>query len=152
MKKLEKFGVAAIAAAIIPLIIVPAAADPVADFYRGRTITMMISSGVGGGYNAFSRTLSRHMGKHIPGNPKFINTNRVGAGGMVAANYAYNRSPKDGSVIAIIAALTDEIADFLAQGRFRETVGADGDRCFESSSERDVAQRKHPCSRTRDHH
>jgi tripartite-type tricarboxylate transporter receptor subunit TctC len=99
MKKLEKFGVAAIAAAIIPLIIVPAAADPVADFYRGRTITMMISSGVGGGYNAFSRTLSRHMGKHIPGNPKFINTNRVGAGGMVAANYAYNRSPKDGSVI-----------------------------------------------------
>ncbi len=41
---------------------------------------MMISSGVGGGYNAFSRTLSRHMGKYIPGNPKFINTNRVGAG------------------------------------------------------------------------
>ncbi len=68
------------AVALATMAAIPATADPVADFYRGRTVTMMISSGVGGGYNAFSRTLSRHMGKYIPGNPKFINTNRVGAG------------------------------------------------------------------------
>ncbi len=84
---------------LLPFVSMPSIADEVADFYRGRTITMMISAGVGGGYNAFSRTLSRHMGKHIPGNPKFINTNRVGAGGLIAANYAYNKSPRDGSVI-----------------------------------------------------
>ncbi len=93
----KTLGVAAVALAAMAAM--PATADPVADFYRGKTMTMMISSGVGGGYNAFSRTLSRHMGKHIPGNPKFINKNRVGAGGMVAANYAYNRSPRDGTVI-----------------------------------------------------
>lgn len=52
-----------------------------------------------GGYDAFSRTLSRHLGKFIPGKPKFINTNRVGAGGLIAANYAYNKAPQDGSVV-----------------------------------------------------
>jgi tripartite-type tricarboxylate transporter receptor subunit TctC len=49
------------ALAAVPLVATQATADPVADFYRGKTMTMMISSGVGGGYNAFSRTLSRHM-------------------------------------------------------------------------------------------
>lgn len=90
--------VSAIAAATI-MAALPAAADPVADFYRGKTMTMMISSGVGGGYDALARTLSRHMGKYIPGNPSFINTNRVGAGGLVAANFAYNKAPRDGSII-----------------------------------------------------
>lgn len=94
---LKVLGLAA--AATAALAAMPATADPVADFYRGKTMTMIISSGVGGGYNAFSRTLSRHIGKYIPGNPKFINTNRVGAGGMVAANYAYNKAPRNGLVI-----------------------------------------------------
>ena len=97
--QLNNMRMIGLTAILLPLVSMPSIADEVADFYRGRTITMMISAGVGGGYNAFSRTLSRHMGKHIPGNPKFINTNKVGAGGLIAANYAYNKSPRDGSVI-----------------------------------------------------
>lgn len=90
------FGISLLA----PLVVQPVLADEIADFYKGKTLTMVISSGVGGGYDAFSRTLSRHMGKHIPGNPSFINVNRVGAGGLVAANFIYSKAPKDGTVIA----------------------------------------------------
>lgn len=78
----------------------PAAADEVADFYRGKLMTMLISSGAGGGYDTMARMVSRHIGKHIPGNPTFVNKNMPGAGGIRAANYLYKRAPKDGSVIA----------------------------------------------------
>lgn len=78
----------------------PAAADEVADFYRGKLMTMLISSGAGGGYDTMARMVSRHIGKHIPGNPTFVNKNMPGAGGIRAANYLYRRAPKDGSVIA----------------------------------------------------
>lgn len=78
----------------------PAAADPVADFYRGKTMTMLISSGAGGGYDALARMVSRHIGRHIPGNPTLVNKNMPGAGGIRAANYLYVRAPRDGSVIA----------------------------------------------------
>lgn len=76
----------------------PTRADPVADFYRGRTVTIIVGYSAGGGYDLYARALSRHMGKHIPGEPKVIVSNMPGAGSVAAANYLYNVAPKDGTV------------------------------------------------------
>ncbi|MDX1484716.1 MAG: hypothetical protein R3229_09560 [Alphaproteobacteria bacterium] len=80
----------------------PAAAESVADFYKGKIIKVILSAGPGGGYATFANTLTKHMGKHIPGNPGFIRQHRQGAGGLVAANWLYHKAPQDGSVIALI--------------------------------------------------
>jgi tripartite-type tricarboxylate transporter receptor subunit TctC len=77
----------------------PARADDVADFYKGRTVTMVVGSDPGGGYDIYARMLSRHLGKYIPGNPNFIVQNRSGAGSVTATNYVYNVAPQDGTVI-----------------------------------------------------
>ena len=69
------------------------------DFYRGKTITLLVSSSVGGGYDIMGRTLARYLGKHIPGNPRVVVTNMPGAGGIVAMNYLYRAAPKDGTTI-----------------------------------------------------
>jgi len=77
----------------------PAMADDVADFYKGKVITVVISSSAGGGYDTLARTIARHLGSHIPGNPTLIVQNMPGAGGIVATNYLYNIAAKDGTVI-----------------------------------------------------
>jgi tripartite-type tricarboxylate transporter receptor subunit TctC len=69
------------------------------DFYRGKTITLMISSSAGGGYDIMGRMLARYLPKHIPGNPRVIVTNMPGAGGIIAMNYLYRAAPKDGTYI-----------------------------------------------------
>jgi tripartite-type tricarboxylate transporter receptor subunit TctC len=76
-----------------------AAADEVADFYKGKRITMLVGSGPGGGYDTYARLIARHMGRHIPGNPKFITQNKNGAASVIATNYMVNVAPKDGTVI-----------------------------------------------------
>ena len=76
-----------------------AAAQSVADFYGKQRISLMISSGVGGGYDLYGRTVARFMGEHIPGKPSIIPQNKPGAGGMKLLNFAFNKAPKDGSVI-----------------------------------------------------
>jgi tripartite-type tricarboxylate transporter receptor subunit TctC len=81
----------------------PAAADPVADFYRGRTIQMVIGVSAGGDYDLRARLLTRYMSKHIPGNPKIVAQNMLGAGGLVAANWVANVAPKDGTVMLAIS-------------------------------------------------
>jgi tripartite-type tricarboxylate transporter receptor subunit TctC len=68
-------------------------------FYRGTTVTLVVSSSSGGGYDIMGRTLARHLGKHLPGNPRVIVTNMPGAGGIVAMNYLYRAAPKDGTFI-----------------------------------------------------
>ena len=78
----------------------PAHADEVADFYRGKTFTMVVGYSAGGGYDLYARAISRHIGKHIPGNPTVIVNNMPGAGSVASANYLYNVAPKDGLVIA----------------------------------------------------
>ena len=78
------------------------AADPVESFYRGKTITLVISAGPGGGYASYAIPTMQHMVKHIPGNPDFVRQHRQGAGGLVAAKYIYTVAPKDGSVIAMV--------------------------------------------------
>jgi tripartite-type tricarboxylate transporter receptor subunit TctC len=79
-----------------------AEADSVADFYRGKTITMMVGSDVGGGYDLTARTVARYLGRHIPGNPGIIVQNKPGASSIIASNYVYEVSPKDGTVIAAV--------------------------------------------------
>ena len=82
---------------------VPAKADAISDFYKGKRMKFIIGFGTGGGYNLYSRHVARHMGKHVPGNPKFIAQNMSGAGSIRAANYLYARAPKDGTVIGMIS-------------------------------------------------
>ena len=69
------------------------------DFYKGQTVTIILSSAPGGGYDAVARTLAVHLPKHIPGNPTVVVKNMAGAGGIVAANFLYNVAPKDGLTI-----------------------------------------------------
>jgi len=79
------------------------AADDVANFYKGRTVTIDIGYSAGGGYDLYARTLARHLGDHIPGHPSVIPQNMPGAGSLKVTNYLYNVAPKDGTVIATFA-------------------------------------------------
>jgi tripartite-type tricarboxylate transporter receptor subunit TctC len=79
-----------------------AKADVVAEFYHGRTVTVVVGSNAAGGYDTFARAVARYMGKHIPGRPTLIVRNMPGAGGMTAANFLYNNADKDGSVIGLV--------------------------------------------------
>jgi len=75
------------------------AADAVADFYRGKTVTIYVGLAGGGLYSTFAQLLSRHLGEHIPGTPNVIVQHQPGAGGMIAANNVYNVLPKDGTIM-----------------------------------------------------
>jgi len=92
-------------AAVVSLVVAglsagPAAADEVADFYKGKTFTIVVGHEVGTGFDIYGRTLQRHLGRHIPGNPIIVVQNMVGASGINAANWIYNIAPKDGTVVA----------------------------------------------------
>lgn len=84
------------------LALTPASAQSVEDFYKGKTLTIYVGYSPGGGYDTYARTVARHIGKHIPGNPSVIVKNRPGAGSMLLANELYNILPKDGTVVGII--------------------------------------------------
>jgi tripartite-type tricarboxylate transporter receptor subunit TctC len=71
----------------------PACADPVADFYRGRTVHVLVGVAAGGDYDVHARLIARHIGKYIPGNPTVIPENMTGAGGLKMANYLYEIAP-----------------------------------------------------------
>ena len=88
--------------ALAALGIVPAqAADSVADFYKGKQMTMIVGSTTGGIYDIYGRLLARYIGDHIPGKPTVVVENRNGASGLTAANHVANVSVRDGSVFAI---------------------------------------------------
>jgi tripartite-type tricarboxylate transporter receptor subunit TctC len=91
-----------ICAALVVLAL-PARADPVEDFYRGRTVTLVIGYSAAGGYDTYARVVARHLGGHIPGHPTVLPQNMEGAGSLRAANYLYNAAAKDGSVIGMVA-------------------------------------------------
>ena len=74
-----------------------------ADFYKDRTIQLLIGFGPGGGNDTWARVITRHMGRHIPGNPTIVPQNLPGGGGLLVANQLYNVSPKDGTVIGAIS-------------------------------------------------
>jgi tripartite-type tricarboxylate transporter receptor subunit TctC len=78
----------------------PAWAQSVEQFYRDRQISMIVGFGPGGGYDAYTRVLARHIGRHIPGNPQVIVQNMPGAASLKSVQYLDSGAPKDGSVIA----------------------------------------------------
>jgi len=72
------------------------------DFYRGRSLDLIISSSVGGGYDVLGRLVAEHMGNHIPGNPHIVARNMPSAGGLSAMNFLYGAAPKDGTTFATV--------------------------------------------------
>ena len=80
-----------------------AKADPVADFYKGRTITILSGFGAGGMYGIYSHLIADHMPSHIPGHPKMIPQFMPGAGGVKAANYFMAAAPQDGTVVGLLS-------------------------------------------------
>jgi tripartite-type tricarboxylate transporter receptor subunit TctC len=88
---------------VATLAVVPACAqDSVAQFFRGKQITMIVGSSAGGGYDIYARLLARHLSKHVPGNPGIVVTNMTGAASNAAAAHIYNVAPKDGTVIGAL--------------------------------------------------
>ena len=83
-----------------PSLTCPAAAE---DYYKDKTITLVVPNAPGGGYDHYARLLARHMGKHIPGEPSFVVKNMPGAGGMVASNWVYSSAPRDGLTIGMMS-------------------------------------------------
>lgn len=81
----------------------PANAD-VADFYRGRTVTVVVPAGLGASLGLYGRLLTEHWQEHIPGRPNVILQSRPGGGGTKGAAYVYNAAPKDGTVVAEVLA------------------------------------------------
>ena len=79
-----------------------ASAQSVADFYRGKTVTIVVSTSSGGGYDALARALARHIGRLIPGNPTVVVRNMPGAGGITAVNWLYNTAEKDGTTVGLV--------------------------------------------------
>jgi hypothetical protein len=77
----------------------PAQAQSVAEFYKGNRINLYVTAPPGGGYDLNARTLARHFGKHIPGDPTIVIQTMPGANGMIAANHVYNVAPRDGTAI-----------------------------------------------------
>jgi len=81
----------------------PARAQSVEEFYRGRSITVLVGFTAGGGYDLYARLLGRHMGRYIPGNPTMVVQNMPGAGSMKATQYVYGVAPKDGLTLATVS-------------------------------------------------
>jgi tripartite-type tricarboxylate transporter receptor subunit TctC len=71
------------------------------DFYQGQTIRFIVGAPAGGGYDTYARTVARHLGKHLPGNPTSVVENKDGAGSLIAANYVYNKADPDGLTIGV---------------------------------------------------
>lgn len=88
-----------LAAALAAALAAPIPAAAQADFYKGRTIDLVVSTGVGGGLDANARLVARHLADHLPGNPTIVPRNMPGAGHIRAANFVFNQAPKDGTVI-----------------------------------------------------
>jgi tripartite-type tricarboxylate transporter receptor subunit TctC len=120
--------------ALLLLVMLVSAAAQERDFYRGKTISIIIPIGPGGAYDAYARLLSRHLGRHLPGNPSIIARNMPGGGGVIASNYLSNVAPRDGTTLAIIISsfATDQLfenpqikydaREFLAIGRLLDAT------------------------------
>ena len=85
-----------LSSALFLIAAVPAAAQ---EFFKGKTVVVLVGTAAGGGFDTYSRTMARHLGKHLPGNPSIIVQNMPGAGQLIAANHLYNRSAPDGLTI-----------------------------------------------------
>ena len=96
------FGKAA-GVVLAALIAAPAAqAQSVADFYRGKTLNVLIGVGAGGEYDLIGRLIARYLPRHLPGNPTAVAQNMTGASGLKMTNYMYSQAPQDGTTIGIV--------------------------------------------------
>jgi len=91
-----------IALALTATLALEARADPVADFYHGKTLRIIVGFGVGDGFDIYARLLARFMAPHIPGEPTIIVQNMPGAGSLVALNYVNNAAPRDGTALGMV--------------------------------------------------
>ncbi len=99
----------------------PASAqESVASFYKGKTITVVVGTSAGGGYDTYSRLMARYMTKHIPGNPVVVVQNMPGAASNLAAGYVYGVAPRDGTFIVapFPASIIETLISEKAQTRF----------------------------------
>ena len=86
-----------VAVALLASLPFAAQAQTPAEFYKGKQVSLYIGFSAGGGYDLYARTLARHMGKHIPGNPQVVPKNMDGAGSLRASNFIYQAAPRDGT-------------------------------------------------------
>lgn len=119
MKQLGRGSlIAALASVLCAMAPATAAADAAADFYKGKTLTIVVGFGAGGGYDLYARLVAQHLGRLTPGAPAVVVNNMAGAGSIVAANYIYNAAPKDGTMIGsflnniVLARATNEAAKY----------------------------------------
>ena len=94
-----RYGAAVAAFALMPSVASAASGE---DFYKGRTVTMIMSADAGGGYASYANAFSPYLAAHIPGKPRIVLQFMPGAGGLRAMNYLYTNAPKDGSMIALV--------------------------------------------------
>jgi len=78
-------------------------ADPVADFYRGRTLRIVVGYAAGGGYDIYARVFAEQIGKYLPGKPTVLAQNMPGAGSFVAAKYLHDVAPRDGTTFGCVS-------------------------------------------------
>jgi tripartite-type tricarboxylate transporter receptor subunit TctC len=110
------------------------AADSAEEFYRGKTLSLIIPIGPGGAYDAYGRLVARHLARILPGNPTIVARNMPGAGGAIASNHVFNVAPQDGTTLAIITSsfaneqlfenpqIKYDARKFLAIGRLLDTT------------------------------
>lgn len=112
--------VSLIVAALLGVVgVAPAMADPIEDFYKGRTLRVLIGYAAGGGYDIYGRIFAEFMGRFIPGSPVIVPQNMPGGGSFVAAKYLYNVAPRDGTsfgsvsqTLALDAAMNEDVNTF----------------------------------------
>ena len=78
-----------------------ASADAISDFYKDKTLSIVVGGSPGGGYDLLARTSARYIGRHLPGNPTVVVRNMTGAGGIIATKFTYMSAPKDGTSISV---------------------------------------------------
>jgi tripartite-type tricarboxylate transporter receptor subunit TctC len=99
----KAFTAASACVAIALALSSPTRAQSVEEFYRGKTVNILVGFTAGGGYDLYARVLGRHLGRNIPGNPQVVVQNMPGAGSLKATQYVYGVAPKDGTVLATVS-------------------------------------------------
>ena len=120
MKRMRILVIAACAGQVPAM---PASAQSVADFYKGKTVQMQIGFGPGASYDLYGRLVAEYIGRYIPGNPQVVSMNMEGAGSLRVVTWLYNIAPKDGTVIATASRAAP----------FAPLLGAAGSATFEAA-------------------
>ena len=134
MRRRVRFWTACTMLLALSLPVAAPAANDDDDFYRGKTISLIIPIGPGGAYDTYARLVARHLGKELPGNPVIVPRNMPGARGAIASNHVYNLAPQDGTTLTIITSsfameqlfenpqIRYDARKFIAIGRLLDTT------------------------------